>query len=123
MPAAFWEILILDLDSRGTEALQHAYRALHIQGVAEAGVSIDDDGQADALTDPSHHVGDLIEADQTNVRASQLGIGYRRARDIDGFKSRLLDQQGRERIIGPGGQNRGPRLEALEQGLAHAAVP
>ena len=51
MAATFRKILILDLDGIGTDPLELPNRARHVEGVAIAGIGIDDELCSDTVTD------------------------------------------------------------------------
>ena len=87
MAAALGEILILDLDGVGPGTLQQPHGALDIECIAVAGVGIDDEVRVDTVSDQRHGIDHLAQADQTDIRAPQSGIGDGRAGDIERIKT------------------------------------
>ena len=57
--AAVREHLVLDLDAVSAGALEDADGVAHVHGVAEAGVRVDDQRQADGLPDRRHVLDEL----------------------------------------------------------------
>ena len=88
MAAALGKILVLELDRVGAGALELAHRAHHVERVAVAGVGIDDQMRADAVADQRQRLGHLGHGDEADVGPAELGVGDRRAGDIERREAR-----------------------------------
>ena len=102
VPAALGKALVLNLDHGGACALKAAHGALGVEGVAEAGVGIDDDGRAHALGDAGQGVFHLGVGGQAHVGAAQPRVGNGSARQVQRLKARLLRHQGAQGVVHAG---------------------
>ena len=97
--------LILQLDDGHAGLLVLADGADDVDGVAEAGVGVGDDGHAGGL----HHVGGthdhLAHAHQAHVGLAQVAGGLAVAGHIDGVKAQLADDLAGEHVVGAGGDD------------------
>ena len=113
--AALGKILVFQLDHGGARALEGAHRALHVQRVAVAGVAVDDHRQRHAVGDARQHVGGFAGGGQAHVRAAELGVGHGTAGQVQRLEAGLLGQEGAERVIHAGGQQRARLAQAFAQ--------
>ena len=102
MAAALRKILVLDLDRVGAGALEQADGALDIEGIAVAGVGIDDQMCAHAVADQRDGFHHLAHAHQADVGPAEPGIGDAGARDVKRVEPGLLCDQRCERVIDAG---------------------
>ena len=93
MAAALGEALVFELHHGGPGALKAAYRALHVERIAKAGVAVDDDRGVHPLGDARQRVCHLAEGGQADVGAAKPGVGDRGARQVQGLKAGLLGHQ------------------------------
>ena len=74
MAAALRKLLVLKLGGGGPGPLQHPHDALDVEGVAEAGVGVDDDRHVDGVHDVLDLVQHLLEGRQPEVRRGQQRV-------------------------------------------------
>ena len=98
MPASLGKCLIFELNRVRPRALEQADRAADVQRVAVAGISIDDERGADTIADHGGGVDDFAHGDETDIGASETGIGNGRPRHIERRKPRPLGEMRGERI-------------------------
>jgi hypothetical protein len=73
--AALGKGLVFELNHGRTGALEGAHRALGVQGVAKAGIGIDDHRQLHPLGDAREAVSHLGGGGQADIGAAQSGVG------------------------------------------------
>ena len=96
--------MVFQLHHGGPGALKAAHRALHVQGIAKAGVAVHDHRRAHPLGDAGQRVLHLAEGGQADVGAAQPGVGDRGARQVQGLKTGLLGHQRAQGVKNAGGQ-------------------
>ncbi len=71
--------MVLNLDRVSASLFETADRAHDVQGVAVAGVGVDDQVSSNAIADQGQRVGDLAHAHKADVRPPEPGVGDRGA--------------------------------------------
>ena len=102
MAATLGEGLILDLDRIRPGALEQAHRARHVEGIAVAGIRIDDEMAADAIADQGNRVGHLAHRNEADVGPPEPGIGNAGSRYIDRGEPCPLGEMGGQSIVDAG---------------------
>ncbi len=125
MTAPLGKVLVLELDCVGAGLLEPADCAHHIEGVAVAGVCVDDEMGVDTIADQGHRVGDLAHADETDIGPPEPRVGDGCAGDVERGESGLSADQCGERIIDAGRHHDGFPGQARTQGfrLGHGHIP
>ena len=103
MAAALGKVLILDLNRVGAGAFQKAHGALHIERIAVAGVSIDNEMCADAVANERDGLHHLAHPDQADVRTAEPRVSDAGAGDIKRFEARALGDEPGQSVIHAGG--------------------
>ena len=111
--AALGHRLVLELHRRGARALEAADRALHVEGVAEARVDVDDHGDRRALADGGERVEHLARRGEADVGEAEARVADRRAGEIRRLEPRLLDEHGGKAVIDARGDDDAGLREAL----------
>src|SRR3546814_18937315 len=93
------DLLVLQMASRDTGALEGAHRMLGIESVAVTGVRVSDHRDIDGIDDRLEPADDLGQAHQPQVGYAHA-TGHAAAGDVDRREARLLDEAGRERSEG-----------------------
>ena len=99
MTATLGKILVLELDRARSRALEQPHGARHIERVAIARVSIDDQVGVDAVANHAHGLDDLAHAHETDVGPAEPRIRDRRTGDVKRGKAAGFGEQGGERIV------------------------
>ena len=98
MTAALRHLLIFDLNSAGAGPFEHPDRVRYIDGVAEAGVGVDDEWQVGHVSDRHGVLNDLRQIDEGQVGKPERHVGHAGAGDVDRFEAEVRDHAGRQRI-------------------------
>jgi len=114
--AALGKGLVLQLHHGRAGALERAHRALRVQGVAEAGIAVHDDGQRDPFRDARERVGHLGRRGQSDIGAAEARVGDGGAREVQGLEAGLFRNEGGERVVNAGGEDGGRGLQPLPEG-------
>ena len=124
--AAFGKVLVFELDGIGAGALQCLDGAADIDGIAEAGIGVDDQRQRHGIADGGDIVGKLGHRDQADIRHAEIGIGDAGAGDIDRLEADILDDPRRQRIGDAGQQNGLAPLQNIAKppiaGVRHCSI-
>src|SRR5690606_13817962 len=107
-----------ELDGAGAGPLEGAHGVADIEGIAEAGVGIDDDRQLHRVTYGRRVLDDLRQPDEAEVGQPQIGVGKAGTGEIDGLEVEVGDNAGRQRVRCSCQQYR----PAAPQSLAKASV-
>ena len=102
MAAALGKLLVLDLDAGGARPLVAPHRVLHVQGAAEAGVRIGDQGRRRPLgdlADPADHV---LVGRIAGIRHSQQRGGDAIAGHVHRLETEAVGEPGRDHVVDPG---------------------
>jgi hypothetical protein len=103
--AALRDRLIFDVERGDPGGGVLADRADHVERVAVAVVGVRDDRHGNRLHEPACLIGHLAEREQPDVRAPEERRGCAVAGHVDGVEPRLLDQPGREGVVGARGDD------------------
>ena len=71
---------------------RQAHGALHVEGVAVAGVGVDDERRGDPVADQRHRFHDLVHGDEADIRPPEARIGNPRAGHVERLESGPLRQ-------------------------------
>jgi hypothetical protein len=100
--AALGADLVFELNAVGTGTLQRAHGVVGVDGVAKAGVGIDQQRHFHGVADAGRMVGDIAETHETLVGHAEPHIGHASTGHIDGFKAQIGNQPRRHGVEGSG---------------------
>jgi hypothetical protein len=99
MTAALREILILDLYGIGANSFELSHRACHIERIAVAGISVDDEMRRYTVADRCDRLCHFCHAHETDVGPGESCIRDRSARHIKRGKPGLGCKERSESVI------------------------
>src|SRR5580658_490255 len=105
MTAPFWRMLVLDLNGAGTGLLQDPNRMSDVDGVAEAGVDVDDQRQIDHTPDRHHMIGHLAQIHEPEVRQAEMHISEPSTSQIHRPEAEIGNDPSSERVRRAGQNN------------------
>jgi hypothetical protein len=120
------EDLILDLNPSRARPFQHLHGADHIDRVAEAGVSIDQQRQRHGISDCRDVICYFRQRGQSDIGRTEIHIRDAGSRDIDGLIADILNDPREEAVRGTGEDRRlAPTEDRFEGGCrsCHAVSP
>src|SRR5207302_11199491 len=87
-----------------TGPFQHAHRAPEVDGVAVAGIRVDDQWQVDDLADRGGVRGHVGDRDEAEIGQAEVGVGDARSGEVDRVEAEVLDDPRGQRVGGTGQQ-------------------
>ena len=102
VPAALGGELVFHLQGAGAGPFQVPHCALHVQGVAETGIHVHDQGDGHPVSQHRHGFAQLRGAHQAHVGAAEAGEGEAGAGQEGAVEARLFHQQRRQAVVYPG---------------------
>ena len=98
VPAFLRHELVFQLDRVGAGTLERAHGVPHVEGAAETGVGVDDDGQLDRVARRGRVLHQVGQADKAEVGHAIEGIGDACTGEVHRLEAELLDEARAQRV-------------------------